>query len=140
MKLKTIFNEILSESLYKFDSYQDLLDYVKDKVKEQGQKYYTTQEYKDIYPIGQKLYKVEKNKYIDKKSKEMSDNDVKEGDKVQITWTTMFGGSNSIIGTIFMKNGVPYVKLPHKMPVSVKGRISYKSSIPYSSKNMRKIE
>lgn len=136
MKLMEILRE---NSKYKFDSYDDFMNYIKDRVQELGQKYYTSSEYRDIYPIGQQLHKMVKAKHIEKKSKELIDNDVKVGDKIEITWNTMFGGNDSVVGTLFFKDKIPYVKLPYKMSVSVKGKIVQKQSVPYSSKSMRKV-
>jgi hypothetical protein len=140
MKLLKIISRIIAESIQDFKTYSDALDYVKRQVKTQGQGYYATDEYKNLYPLLKSLRDVEVNKFKSKKEKELENLNLKPGDKIQISWATMWGGLETVEGTLFMRAGIPYVKLPHKLPVNSKGKIMYKQSVPFSAKNMRKID
>lgn len=132
--------KIFESNIPTFNTYQDAIDYVASKKKTYGQDYLTTDEYKELYPIIKKLYDIEKSKFVNKKQHDLNNIGAKVGDKILISWQTAFGGSDQIEGTLIMRSGIPYVKLPHKMPVSKSGRIIYKQSVPFNSKTMKVIK
>ena len=44
-----------------FNTYQEAQDWIAEQVKNQGQRFFTTQEYKTAYPLIQRLYKQAKS-------------------------------------------------------------------------------
>jgi len=96
-----------------FDSYSEALEYVDNRAKDFSSKneFYTSDEYKKLYPILQEVHKREIGEWSKDAKKAMKSVGVKFGDKVQYTYVGSFMSSESYTGVIVNRDGIPYVKL-----------------------------
>lgn len=101
---------------YKFKSYKEAVEYsinLSKKFKNKNE-YYTSNEYKNLYPILINLFNIEKDNQLHElqllSKKSLEDSNQKVGDIVIYSQINTFMNIETIIGKIFLKNGIPYVK------------------------------
>ena len=108
-----------------FETYKDALDWVDKKSKEYGSKnvFYSSDEYKKIYPYIKKLYDIDKEQRRKKAEEIMKEVGINYGDKVEYTYISPYFTTENYTGIVFEKNGIPYVKYDKGL-VDIKNRKS----------------
>jgi hypothetical protein len=94
-----------------FTSYKQWLDYIEFKLLKHGKDFYTTEEYRQLYPVGAALRHEELKALAERGQVEMKNAGVWFGDKVFYDVLSPWGIVEPISGKIVSKKGVPYVKL-----------------------------
>ena len=97
---------------YILNTIEDVENLIFEKSKEYGgrNKFFSSNEYKTLYPKIEKIYLKEKDDYILKGEQALKESDIKIGDRVE-NLSSGFGEYNTITGTVILKSGIPYVKL-----------------------------
>lgn len=96
-----------------FTSYADAQKWIEQEAKKYDSKneFYSTDEYKNAYPLIKELWNLEHNKIAYKSEKAMKEAGVKFGDAVFYDNVNPFGYAEEYTGIIVERNGIPYVKL-----------------------------
>ena len=108
-----------------FTTYAEAQAWVKAKEREYGGKlkFHASEEYHNILPLIQKLYKESSDTYNAELKRQaavaMKKEGVSFGDRVQYSEGNILGGRSTIQGTVFNKAGVPYVRIDKKYEYKV---------------------
>ena len=96
-----------------FTSYDDAIKWMEEQSKKYKSKgaFYGSDEYKQAYPVIQKLYKEEKDIFGKKGQEIMLGEGLNFGDSVFYDSISPFGLSENYSGIIVNRDGVPYIKL-----------------------------
>ena len=103
-------------SLPKFENYNDVENWIKIKSKEYKGKnwFFCSTEYKNAYPIINKLYQIHKKNLHNTKVKNaniaMKESNSHYGDKVEWSYGDPYGNITIIEGQLIEKNNLPFVK------------------------------
>lgn len=106
-----------------FATYADATQYIQSQVKEQGQRYYCTDEYKKMFPAIKQMAQDEKNKtqnqgshqLLDLAAQSMQEVGVTWGDKVEWHNIGTFMNVTIMSGKIVNRKGIPFVQLDAPM-------------------------
>lgn len=98
-----------------FTNYAEATQYIQNQVKNQGQKYYCTDEYKKLFSslkqMAQDAKTKTKNQTVDLASQAMSEVKVSWGDRVEWHSVGAFMSVEIYTGVIVNRKGVPFVRL-----------------------------
>ena len=96
-----------------FGTYKEAMDWINKEAKKHDSKndFYTTAEYKKIYPILKILHAAEVQKKATSAQKAMKEVDVEFDDKVKYDFVSPFMSVEEYSGVVINKKGIPYVKL-----------------------------
>lgn len=98
-----------------FVDYEEAQAWLQQKTKEHGnlKRFTSTQEYRDVHPEIDRLYKEMKQTSSEKRIKQMNEYGIQFGDRVNYSYLNLFDASGTTVlsGTVFNKNGIPYVRL-----------------------------
>jgi len=91
-------------------------EYIQDGAKRHGSKnkFLSSKEYADMYPIIEKIYNAEKIKEDSTAYAAMKEVGAAYGDRVTYTLFGMFFTTDTLTGTLVCRNGLPMVKLDSK--------------------------
>lgn len=100
----------------RWQTVEEANQYIEEKSKEYGgkNKFLASDEYREAYPEIQKLHQEAKENFGSKAQEALREAGQKVGDQVEFSQANPFGQVFVFEGKIFLKDGVPYVKLDKK--------------------------
>lgn len=103
----------MKKILLNFADYSEALEWTEKKAKnyKSMNEFYTSDEYKSVYPLIRKMYNVEQASFVKKAKTELKKANLKIGDSVIYDFVSPFFNVANYSGKIVERKGVPYVKL-----------------------------
>jgi hypothetical protein len=106
-----------------FANYVQATQYIKNQVKDQGQKYYCTDEYKKLFSVMKRMAQEEKNKTQNQESRQLLELAAQSMREVSVTWGDKVEWHNVgafmtvtiVSGVIVNRKGIPFVQLDSPM-------------------------
>ena len=103
----------MNQSEVTFADYSEALKWIHDRAQSYKSlnDFYTSNEYKSIYPLIKQMYDVEQSTFEKKALSELQKSGLKIGDRVTYDYVSSFFNVKSYTGVIVLRSGIPYVQL-----------------------------